>query len=96
MTKKPVSSDRVNPTRRAPSAQREKNLRARYSVDLPLDLEQRVAALAAERGEQKSDVVRRAISYFLKCEELRQSGYEFQGIKKDGSNQVSTVSIVTT
>ena len=74
---------------------REKNLRSRFSVDLPLDLEHRVAALAAERGEQKSDVVRRAISYFLKCEELRQSGYEFQGIKTEGPNQVRTVSIVT-
>ncbi len=66
--------------------------RVRFTVDLPSLIDDQIVQKAAERGEQKSDVVRRALSYFLKCEELAKQGYEFQGVKKeDGETKIVIV-----
>lgn len=68
--------------------------RVRYSVDLPTRLDAKITALAEEAGEQKSDVIRRAIGYFLKCEELRHSGYTLQ-LQKEEAGKIKAVEILT-
>lgn len=65
--------------------------RGRFTVDLPNELVAKMTAFAESRGEQKSDVVRRALAFFLKCEELKKEGYAFKGFKREGDKQLEVL-----
>lgn len=61
--------------------------RVRYSVDLPIQVDQQLEALAKERGVKKSELLRAAIKLFAELHRFDTSGYSVGGWKFEGNGQ---------
>jgi len=69
--------------------------RARYTVDLPCVLDQRLTELARDHGMTKAEVIRDAVKFLAEYARLKQEGYDTGAWKhnSDGTKETVRVSI---
>ena len=68
--------------------------RARYTVDLPHKISDEINKIAEEAGETKIEVIRKAISFYLRCNKYRENGYDSGAFKESENGQIKLVSII--
>lgn len=57
--------------------------RTRATIDLSLGLEGKLDEMASKRGETRTDILRRALEFYVKCEEYRQKDFEVGAFTMD-------------
>lgn len=68
--------------------------RFRYTVDLPLHMESKLTELSGASGEPRTEVIRRALLLYFKCEDLKRQGFETGGFREQADGSVRLVTVV--
>ena len=68
--------------------------RARYTVDLPGQLDRRISAIALDQGITKSEVLRNALSLLAEYVELQREGYSTGAWREKDDGSRDTVRII--
>jgi len=65
--------------------------RARYNLELPSSIDDRLEKLAEQHQLTKSEIVRTAIKFFAAYESLERDGYKVAATKVDAEGNTDTV-----